>query len=976
MTTKPKEKTNKPGIDTGTGGINIDGLVYTLDTGLPDDQGGAITVWSDGDINVDNTIKDISKPTKERLGSYLSDLSKGKEGSAKSPNYYPIETPEPIDVKIDYNGYPALPSPSKNINQFNVNLPDGRSPSAKDLKIKRGKTISSTSLYQDGNTLLPGATGPTSPITPYVSAVLQTNRFNTEAKFSSATAKLKHKLELGKSSPGEEVTFKQLSQIGPNLSMRAGLELNSTNRQFNPSGTDAEISALIPGLSQIAISRVDQFLLNADDVLKNLVPDKDAKQISINPMGLSWGTLNNVNDQYSGISSLGMIALSTALVASIQVIVAALSLMFSLDGSKGKKHSSKDSIGRYSLGHYYYEQGSKNTSSVLGAASALGSGDMASLMGISPTNVTFVIALNAGTSAFFKRSDSNGFNAIIARTIIRSSLSIVDQLGKIGGNPINAAKQILNLVDVIKSSKLIAACNVFAQLGDAILSESESYIDKSVEGGKKISEIDAISDIFTNAVEKSRLNGSLKLAWSGNRSNALLLLPKNLVNTSIASKGLGHPNQQWFIENQQNHNGLVTNKIAKENRLEVEDVVEIESRLNAEYVPFYFHDLRTNEIIGFHAFLESLSDEFSANYDQSEGIGRVEAIKIYRSTQRKINLSFIIASTSLEDFDIMWIKINKLITLIYPQYTDGKLITSGEAKAKYTIRQPFTQLIGASPMIRLRVGDVVKTNYSRFNLAKLFGLGDPQFTIDGKQLKVDLGASKFKEVFLNPEGYKFIPLASHRYKQATQTLSSPIVSSTSEQASEFFCSGEKLVVVGQKLIKDSLGNHIIVGKLEINENILDDHKLYAKKWWGPDQEYQKNRFIDGVFEFPIEYLSLTKESLQKANDDSIVSENDEFSNALSTFMSTEENGGNIIAKSFKSVSGKGLAGFLDLLSLDWMLNTAPWETNVDRRAPKMCKVSISFSPIHDISPGLDSSGHNRAPVYPVGISAPSDDDGK
>ena len=29
-------------------------------------------------------------------------------------------------------------------------------------------------------------------------------------------------------------------------------------------------------------------------------------------------------------------------------------------------------------------------------------------------------------------------------------------------------------------------------------------------------------------------------------------------------------------------------------------------------------------------------------------------------------------------------------------------------------------------------------------------------------------------------------------------------------------------------------------------------------------------------------------------------------------------------------------------------------------------MTIAFSPIHDIAPGIDSDGMNRAPIYPVG----------
>jgi hypothetical protein len=31
-----------------------------------------------------------------------------------------------------------------------------------------------------------------------------------------------------------------------------------------------------------------------------------------------------------------------------------------------------------------------------------------------------------------------------------------------------------------------------------------------------------------------------------------------------------------------------------------------------------------------------------------------------------------------------------------------------------------------------------------------------------------------------------------------------------------------------------------------------------------------------------------------------------------------------------------------------------------------CKISFSFDVIHDIAPGLDHSGYNRAPIYNVG----------
>ena len=49
----------------------------------------------------------------------------------------------------------------------------------------------------------------------------------------------------------------------------------------------------------------------------------------------------------------------------------------------------------------------------------------------------------------------------------------------------------------------------------------------------------------------------------------------------------------------------------KNGRLSSEYVSHIEDRLEAEYYPFYFHDLRTNEVIGLHAFITNLNENFN-----------------------------------------------------------------------------------------------------------------------------------------------------------------------------------------------------------------------------------------------------------------------------------------------------------------------------------------------------------------------------
>jgi hypothetical protein len=161
-------------------------------------------------------------------------------------------------------------------------------------------------------------------------------------------------------------------------------------------------------------------------------------------------------------------------------------------------------------------------------------------------------------------------------------------------------------------------------------------------------------------------------------------------------------------------------------RLSIDEVKEFEEYLNSSYMPFYFHDLRTNEIISFHAFLNNMSDNFSVDWQNNSAYGRVEPIFQYTGTTRELQVDFYILATNELDHSRMWAKINKLVTLVYPQFTKGRALETTDNK-KFI--QPFSQIPGGSPVFRIRVGDVWKSNYNTFNVMRLFGLGQPEFDL-------------------------------------------------------------------------------------------------------------------------------------------------------------------------------------------------------------------------------------------------------
>jgi hypothetical protein len=227
----------------------------------------------------------------------------------------------------------------------------------------------------------------------------------------------------------------------------------------------------------------------------------------------------------------------------------------------------------------------------------------------------------------------------------------------------------------------------------------------------------------------NRLNNisqdSIYRSMATNRIRSSMIIPQSLINGLNLSNGnLSEQERKNIADRFANQSNGYT--FALENKIKMTEVKALELELEADYMPFYFHDLRTNEIVSFNAFLSDMSDSFNVEWDSSTPYGRVEPVHQYKGTTRDINIGFFVVSTNPADFDVMWAKVNKLLTLIYPQYTKGREITSTN-QSKFI--QPFSQIPAASPVFRFRLGDVWKSNYSRFNIMRLFGITDSRTDI-------------------------------------------------------------------------------------------------------------------------------------------------------------------------------------------------------------------------------------------------------
>ena len=1032
-------------IDTGTGGFPIgekDNLT-TYDVGVENAPvDGSYGKWSPGDVDASAAIQgssDISVGTKKTLADYLS------KQTAK--NYYKVSVPDAAggDFSIETkDGLPSQIIPTQNEANFVNTVTTNLNSVSKDYNIGdkffKGKStkLSPDGDEKNGNTLLrsisenlqyldttkkTGIINEKHPVAIYSTALLN-SRFNIDHQYENMSIadtnstfyaqQFAQKYPLGRSLAENEprnITFGKLAQIGPALSLRSGLEMTDL---ANPTGAISEAEALLPGINQTGIERIERSRLEAGNVLTELLQhgleDANPENVIINPAALSYGSLNNVFDQFSGISNFGMQILAIALILALSIIMVSVFGLFSImssSGTIGDRFDDKgkmiphvggpedlgyDTIGRRTIGSYLGRGSSSDLGSAAGIIRAMAAGNFNiwQLIGIQPTRNELQDCAVVGALAFFGIDFTNdlsgkpsaaasilnslaagaqnpGYDSIMARSVSRSFLSISDVLvGFKGTTATGGIKKTLGLIEVLRDSKFMRALNIFSQLGDQVLSGTyDTFVDTTATGGfgKKISEMDKAVLSQDSSHEQNRMPGTNKIAWSSYRASDMLIWPKGLTEAQRLGK-LDEP--QGFVY-AANHPDLLAKLMkdksdsnAVDTRISTELREALEEKLESEYMPFYFHDVRTNEIISFHAFLGSLTDDYSASYDSVDAFGRVESIKTYKNTHRKIGFSFHIAALDSEDFDYMWSKINKLVTMLYPQFTEGKTISSPDGK--YNITAPFSQLIGAAPMTRIRIGDLIQSNYSKFNLARLFG-----YTYPGNKIEVE---SPLKDIPNNGE----VQSSIEKYIERAKTVPSK---------ERFYSKPSRIDSQPKGIIYKIATEH---GDKDLYTTITPEVDQDAH----PFERQAAQKFLDDK-QFNELKLVILKSQLSPTEKTLKIIRRDEYDKAgyksgdnsyydkVADFMNDTEAGkGNIIAKSFRSAGGRGIAGFIESMAFDWydkvtwagFGDDAKGSSGSSRRAPKMCKVTISFAPIHDITPGLDHMGANRAPISPVGYLSP------
>ena len=939
-------------------------------------------------------------------------------------------TTMPQEVTVTLNTY-------SNSGRFNDAEPASKK--LRDI-VEKNENKSGSKIFADIKPNAPNTSGlsvqelpPNAPVIQQkIEGILSTNRFSgtertpyiKDGKFSQTSIPDQGKFGVYDATNaqanapwGGKASLESLQLVGHSLLMKATGHDDDPVR--DPESGTSYSAALLPSFVQLIVKKANVNSLRAKTAwgapnVKTLVKSDLSTEGQ-----KSFGALNNPHEPFAeGMIPLGMVALCLTGMATLVLSTAAISSLVSLarsapaippvDIPQGVQEAaarggipipgssrgapSSDSGGK--LAKLFERLGfPMDIMDQLDRAMALGIRTFYGLGMSTNANLSGVMdGISIDTA--FNLVEAAGYYAGIVRHAVRDLHAYIEKVKKVGEkmaqNPISGIEAALGIIADFFQLNSFKFLMVMAKIGGKRLEAHE----------KTKAQIRLpINDIVENArsrIFKSRVGASdRRLVWRHQALSSRYLLPNSFLyalrQTPLGADAGTANNFANGLDNEAT--GKVVNMVTPGRALDDDKLGDeakkinalsgmridpklvqlVEDELEMEYMPFYFHDIRTNEIIAFNAFIESIKDSFKPDYTKTDGYGRMDSVMIYKKTSRDISVDFHLVSTSFEDFNVMWWDINKLTTLLYPQWSKGTPVTSGHDN----FIMPFSQIPTASPMIRLRIGDVVKTNYSKLALARLFGASipaksegvynigtdatPPKWEYEGEQYdtleKAEQAKTKHKQQLANkfkskpfekdsPEGpqkgkeYFVIPGSTihvHPSHQDEKTRARTMDGTVTIESTD----AEFLVKVTQSYIARFRG-----GRTEVK---------YECTFTSQSQGYNPFTTDTGAI------IHLYKEQLSQAPPDTKIQK---IAGSKPTSMEEFYSSKNSIVRSFEQGMGRGLAGFITGFDIDW--DERPWEVVLGSRAPQSVKISINFAPIHDIPPGLDHDGFNRAPIYNVG----------
>lgn len=538
--------------------------------------------------------------------------------------------------------------------------------------------------------------------------------------------------------------------------------------------------------------------------------------------------------------------------------------------------------------------------------------------------------------AFTGIFNSPGFYAVIARGILRDAAIIADIASGFGAenDVVNVGNQIYASIEKTLNSFSFA---FFTKL---VIMGIQNRIGSSYSKNNNF-QLEELNLQETDSKDLSKITFERNYYSKINGKNALSL--QYFASQHLLSR------ISYNVKNDFNKLDEAT-----KHRYSKDQVESIEAIIDSDYMPFSIQDVRTNEVISLPAFIDSVSESFSPSYETTNGYGRTDPIYTYSKTDRSIDLSFSLVAFNIKDHDHLYYVLNKIVSMCYPQYTRGEERISDGKK----FIQPFSQIQAASPLVRIRLGDLVSSNKSSYAIRNIFGANE--------NLKIE-ASNETRELILNP--------GTIIYEKTPDLVGSTTFAHRILK--------QMSVTTIEKLGKNK-NNAIYLDALSVQQK-LKDAKIVGTQKKSDSSDVinieanvaQSEYYISNLTDYQVVLGTKTVadgtiEGAPPAAEATTQTEN------RNQYFGDEELDPkkNAVVLAFDSTHGKGMAGFITSLSLqydgiNWGITSTHEEDKKNNsfanlRAPTRVKISMTFSPVHDMPLGLDYTGKMIAPSHPVG----------
>ncbi len=786
-----------------------------------------------------------------------------------------------------------------------------------------------------------------------------------------------------------EMSLKQYKNFGIQLLLQGSGELVTVEDPSN----DAERAAFIAA-SPLAFARLGARVPYTRLIGQNVAKKADSDfplnsndQYYGNPGNIA-GAPNNPMIVFDGFSNFAQTATCYLMFAAVfSAIVGVAATYEALHNKQRNESEVKPHTGRRNLG----------ISRLFGQTG----GD--SFFGLAETDNDYTDCVRRGLRSFFGfGSDGSianssmfvnnpGYSGVILRMIVSDTLDIFGNsvLGSLipGGIPANATpptsvveglERGSQTIDKLRKSRLLKFMNIAANMGDTILTLEANGIDSNFDSDDVydsallrstaaiVSQNGNNTAKLGNLIKRSRLSADYgkRLSWTGESTPNLLLYTSTFEKAREKFLSSVDPKTNSAYIQTMTRFGIETTDI----KLDKATVEKVETELGYSYLPFYFQDVRTNEIISFHGFLTDLQDSFSTNYETTEGYGRAGAVYQYKNNNRKTAVRFWMVATNKDDFDLMWYKLNRLIAMSQPMYTAGRNVSyedgGSPSNTTYKFTQPFSQIPGATPIIRVRVGDIITNNKSEVDVARLYGVGNPQlFSIQNSQTNTNFDSeleAVQNQADLNrgalivgpgpiEEGKEYVSnqvLFVHRRQGTPNGVPRQELLPTRGRGATQFPSGTQITIERKLQI---VQEEFFVARILSNRFLLKNDVTSVLRL-SPTEIATRAAEINTNEQTTIQQLRQNNSTITSATD------NDEVRWLRET----------PVFKSFDGAAGEGMLAVIESIDPSFDMASMVWEDEQGSVAPKAFEVSVSLLPMFDINPGLGADGKMIGAAYRVG----------